>query len=186
MHVRVRGGRVPVQVHHFVQHVHRVHRKAEYATPLDARGRCIRDFSCIICSIIVSKSPSSSSPARSSGAFTQVSSVPFQRTFAKLFCRFEEEGRYVIIMATSDNMFVVKNGIVQGESSKDRWTPADPLPWTAQIVQGVTFNIVVDYKRCAKIAEFKTNPDDVFIVTYPKSGEIIIENSSVGKASSCC
>ncbi|XP_065177512.1 amine sulfotransferase-like [Sycon ciliatum] len=72
-------------------------------------------------------------------------------------------------MAKADT-YPVMNGIIQGVESKERWFPGDPLPWTTQICHGITCNIVIDYKRCLKIPEFETKPDDVFIVTYPKSG----------------
>ncbi|XP_065177504.1 sulfotransferase 1C2-like [Sycon ciliatum] len=68
------------------------------------------------------------------------------------------------------NSYVILNGKVEGCKSKTSWSPGDPLPWTANICQGVPFNIAIKYERCKEIPDFKTKADDVFIVTYPKSG----------------
>ena len=64
------------------------------------------------------------------------------------------------------------NYVLQGGPSNERWTPGDPLPWTASVCHGVPFTCALSYKRCLEIPDFETRSDDVFIVTYPKSGEV--------------
>ena len=70
--------------------------------------------------------------------------------------------------------FNFSEGIVEKAGpSKAGWSPGDPLPWTASVSGGVPCNADMTYKRLRTLQnpeEFEVRSDDVYCVTYPKSG----------------
>lgn len=67
--------------------------------------------------------------------------------------------------------FTFSQGFIEASPSKERWSPGDPLPWKAAIVDGLPCANGMTGERMQWIRqEFKARPDDAYIVTYPKSG----------------